>query len=310
MLTRRLYALRTVGGVDDRSRRTASRLLATLGFFVGLAAWSLSAGVFFGNHLFTLDEAEDCRMATGYASSRWVGTVFAPQATCVWFGGAIELVSRSQIAPVAILWALSFGMLLAALILRGLRGLETAWLPFLVVPLLFGAGLFTWTTGTAWLGPIAEYTAEERPVVPPREPTWEERDGWSFVIPVPASTANGSYADSLAAIGPVVDSTMEAVGPIPHPWDPEHEPVFPTSPVPCDGVAERPVFEASFTAEDNAGAVLRARELWQELGYEIDDRSTASHVVAVDPTPVTGTVLSIEHYDKLLRVQVSGVCGD
>jgi len=309
VLTRRRCALRTVRGVDDRSRRTASRLLATLGFFVGLAAWSLSLGVYFGNRLLQFDSGETCRGITGFPSSRWLETAFAPQATCVWFGGAIEIVPRGEIAPVAILWALSFGMLLAALILRGVRGLETAWLPFLVVPLLFGAGLFTWTTGAAWLGPIAEYTAEERPVVPTREPTWEERDGWSFVIPVPASTANGSYADSLAAIGPVVDSTMEAVGPIPHPWDPEHEPVFPTSPVPCDGVAERPVFEASFTAEDNAGAVLRARALWQSLGFTIDDRSTESHVVAVDPTPVTGMVMSIEHYDKLLRVQVSGTCG-
>ena len=295
--------------MDDRSRLIASRLLAVLGFLVGFVAWLLSVKVYLDNRLLRFDEQQSCQDLTGVLSAQSVGSLFAPQSTCVWNGGAIELVARGQIAPVTIMWAVTLLVLVASLVVRGLPTVASANLSLMVFPLLLAAAVFTGTTGVAWLGPVAVYEAPVTRPAQPYEPTWEERDGWSFVIPVPSSTEHGSYAENLAAIGPLVDETLEAVGPIPHPWDPEHEPTFPTLPVPCAGTAERPVFEASFTAADNAGAVGRARELWQGLGYTVDERSTASHVVAFDPLPETGVVLSIEHYDKLLRVQVSGLCG-
>ena len=301
MLTLWQRRLRTVGRVN---RHQASIALAWLGFVVGFAAFCQSWGLGVEYRLLQWDEIEFCEQLTQQSRVDFVGALFAPQATCVWATGATELVPRLAILPTALTWFASFAILIAAVIVR--RTSRYSW-SLLLLPLLFGAGLFTATTTWVIVGPVA--VMPERDAVPPHVPTVEELDGWSFLVPQPASTVRGSYESSLADTVALADGTLAAAGPIPHPWDPEHEPTFPMNSAPCRDDAQRPIFEADFDVDDSAAAVARVRARWVADGFDLDARSTSDHVVAVERTPVTGLVASIQRYDSTLRVRVSGVCG-
>jgi hypothetical protein len=293
--------LRTVGRVK---RKQVSVALAWLGFFVGFAAFCQSWGIGVEYRLLQWDEVEFCAQLTQHSRVDFVGAVFAPQATCVWETGAIELVPRLAILPTAISWFASFVILVAAVVVRpGSRYGFT----LVLLPLLGGAALFTATTTYAIVGPVA--VMPEREATPPHVPTAEELDGWSFLLPQPASTVRGSYESSLADTLALADGTLAAAGPIPHPWDPEHEPSFPMNSAPCRDGAQRPIFTADFDVDDSAASVSRVRASWLADGFDLDARSTSDHLVLVEATPVTGRVASIQRYDSTLRIQVSGVCG-
>ena len=304
--TPRTEAVRSVEGMIERRRAHLSEWLAWLGFLAGFVAFALSWEVFLSYPLFHLDSNEFCEMLTGQRDVDYAALPFAPQAACLWSGGALELVPRAEIIPTAISWLLSTVLFVSAIAVSGVDGFFTSVAALIVIPLLFLSALFTITTGYAVLGPIAVF--EEPAPAPPREPTSEELDGWSFVLPRPASVASVTWDDAYAETVELSNATLLAAGPIPHPWDPDTEPTWPINAYSCSG-GEYPLFEADFDTDVAASAMGRVRELWQSQGFTIARASTANHIVATDATPVTGAVLSIQRYGEKLRILVNGPCG-
>ena len=304
--TPRTGAVRSVEGMIERRRAHLSEWLAWFGFLTGFAAFALSWEVFFEYRLLKWDENEFCQMLIDVRLVEFVGAPFAPQATCVWPGGALELVPRAEIVPTALLWLLSTLLFVAAIGVSKVGPFFSNAASLIAIPLMFLSALFTWTTGYAVLGPIAVF--EEPAPAPPREPTSEELDGWSFVLPRPASVASVTWDDAYAETVELSNATLLAAGPIPHPWDPDTEPTWPINAYACSG-GEYPLFEADFDTDVAASAMGRVRELWQSQGFTIARASTANHIVATDATPVTGAVLSIQRYGEKLRILVNGPCG-
>ena len=287
-------------------RGRVSEALAWLGFIAGFAAFASSWDVFFEFRLLQWDEREFCELLTEKRDVDFVGSLLAPQAACVWPGGAIELVPRIAIVPTAILWVVSTTLFIAAVGVSGVDRFFSRVASLVVVPLVVLSALFAWTTGYAVLGPVAAY--EEPPPTPPREPTSEELDGWSFVLPRPASTARASWDDAYAETVELSNATLVAAGPIPHPWDPDTEPTWPINFYGCSG-GEHPIFEADFETDGAASALGRVRELWASRGFVIHPRSSDVHIVATEAKPDTGIVLSIQRYDRTVRILVNGRCG-